>query len=298
MFAKACELARSFTRPVVLSRRDRAGNCSASIGAFVVVNGDGWVVTAWHIVEEAERSAQAAKEFQTAEVSRAAIYADPAIDKKEHSRRLKALPTFPSDATTNTSAWWSWDPVRAKDIVAVPAIDLAFVKLESFDPASVVTYPVFKDPTKPMQPGRSLCRLGFPFHSVQPVFHPDKNAFELPPGSIPLPLFPNDGILTRIVEVEVNPPLNPPPPFKLRLIETSSPGLRGQSGGPIFDQNGTIWGIQSRTVHHPLGFSPPVPGGRPNEKEHQFMNVGWGVHAETIIGAMCDRGIAFALSQD
>jgi len=116
MFAKACELARSFTRPVVLSRRDRAGNCSAAIGAFVVVNGDGWAVTAWHIVEEAERSAQAAKEFQAAEVSRAAIYADPPIDKKERSRRLKGLPTFPSDATTNTSAWWSWDPVRRNGV--------------------------------------------------------------------------------------------------------------------------------------------------------------------------------------
>ncbi len=149
-----------------------------------------------------------------------------------------------------------------------------------------------------MQPGRSLCRLGFPFHSVQPVFHPERNAFELPPGSIPLPLFPNDGILTRIVEVEVAPPLDPPPPFKFQFIETSSPGLLGQSGGPIFDQNGTVWGIQSRTVHHPLGFSPPVPGGKPSEKEHQFMNVGWGVHAETIVGAMRDLGIAFALSND
>ncbi|MCI0428739.1 MAG: serine protease [Acidobacteria bacterium] len=229
MFANACELARSFTRPVVLSRRDRAGNCSAAIGTFIVVNKDGWAVTAWHIVEEAERAAKATKEFQDAEASRATIYADPTIDKKERSRRLKALPTFPSDATTNTSAWWSWDPVRTKDIVAVPAVDLAFVKLESFDPASVVTYPVFKDPTKPMQPGRSLCRLGFPFHTVRPVFHPDKNAFELPPGSIPLPLFPNDGILTRIVEVEVNPPLNPPPPFKLRLIETSTPGFAAKA---------------------------------------------------------------------
>jgi hypothetical protein len=34
---------------------------------------------------------------------------------------------------------------------------------------------------------------------------------------------------------------------KVKFIETSTPGLRGQSGGPLFDAKGEIWGIQSRT---------------------------------------------------
>ena len=89
-----------------------------------------------------------------------------------------------------------------------------------------------------------------------------------------------------------------PPPYKFRFIETSSPGLRGQSGGPIFDQQGIIWGIQSRTAHHPLGFSPLVPGGKPNEREHQFMNVGWGIHIDTLVGAMQDNKIDFEMSKD
>jgi hypothetical protein len=297
MFAKACELASSFTRSLILSRCDQGGNCSSVIGAFVVVNKDGWAVTVRHIIDEIERSARVAKEFWAAEAAKAAIN-DQTINKKERSQRLKALPSFRSNTTTHSSTWWSWDSAQVEKVVSAPAVDLAFVKFKSFDPATVVTYPIFKDPSKPMQPGRSLCRLGFPFHSVKPVFDPDKKTFELPPGLIPLPFFPNDGILTRIIEVKTNPPLNPPPPYKLRLIETSSPGLLGQSGGPIFDQNGTIWGIQSRTVHHPLGFSPPVPGGKRNEKEHQFMNVGWGTHVETVIGAMSDLGITFTLSQE
>ncbi len=157
MFAKAYELATSFTRPVVLSRRNRAGNCSAAIGAFVVVNRDGWAVTAWHIGQEAENSAQAARKFQEAEASRTAILADQTIDRKERTRRLKALPTFPPDAITNSSLWWSWDPVQVKQFTALPWVDLAFVQLESFDPAWVVTYPAFKDPTNRLLKNSRFC---------------------------------------------------------------------------------------------------------------------------------------------
>ena len=115
-----------------------------------------------------------------------------------------------------------------------------------------------------------------------------------------MPFFPNDGIFTRVVDVAIDPTTSnvPPPPFPLRFIETSSPGLRGQSGGPVFDCKGTVWGIQSRTIHYPLGFSPPVPGGKPHEKEHQFLNVGWAVHVETIVGALRHSGIAFSLAQN
>jgi len=70
MFAEACEIAKQFTRPVVISRRDQNGKCSASIGTFVVVNKEGWALTAWHIVEEAEKLALAAQSFQHTEAAK------------------------------------------------------------------------------------------------------------------------------------------------------------------------------------------------------------------------------------
>ena len=45
---------------------------------------------------------------------------------------------------------------------------------------------------------------------------------------------------------------------KVHYLETSSAGLLGQSGGPIFDIDGTVWAMQSRTTHLPLGFAPKV----------------------------------------
>lgn len=293
MFSDACRLASDFTRPIVMSTRFGDGRCASGIGTFVVINHDGWVVTAWHIIQEIERQTKAANEYQAAETARQAIYADRTLTKKERSIRLKVLPKISNESISHSSHWWSWDAVKTGDIHAVPLADLAIIRLDGFNPAWVTNYPVFKDPTKGIEPGRSLCRLGFPFHSITPVYNTTTNTFELPSGSLPLPRFPNDGIFTR--EVYVATP-GTQPPFPLKFIETSSPGLKGQSGGPIYDVRGAIWGIQSQTSHLPLGFNPPVPGGKPGQTEHQFLNVGWGVHVETVVAAFRHFGVAFNLS--
>lgn len=70
--------------------------------------------------------------------------------------------------------------------------------------------------------------------------------------------------------------------YEKKFIETSTPGLRGQSGGPIFDTEGNIWAIQSQTISLPLGFSPKLKKGKKETIEHQFINVGIGVHPDII----------------
>jgi hypothetical protein len=172
-------------------------------------------------------------------------------------------------------------------VQTLPDADLALLKLNGFDAAQIPRYPVFKDPSKDINPGTSLCRLGFPFNAIKPTYSPAMDRFEF--TALQLVFFPNEGILTRIVAV------NDDPNAFMGYIETSSAGLRGQSGGPIFDQHGTVWGIQSRTTHLPLGFSPPQPGD-PKSVEHQFLNVGLGTHPATITKVLKDFGVAHTLS--
>ncbi|GAI45805.1 unnamed protein product [marine sediment metagenome] len=86
--------------------------------------------------------------------------------------------------------------------------------------------------------------------------------------------------------------------YQIKFIETSTPGLRGQSGGPIFDVYGNIWGIQSRTQHLPLGFSPKIKKAGKETEEHQFINVGWGIHPETLIHFLQDKKVSFNVSSD
>jgi len=184
------------------------------------------------------------------------------------------------------SIWLGKDDWKIEEAGGVePIIDLGFGKLKNFDPKTVSKYPVFKDPTKNFETGVSLCRLGFPFYKITPTFDAKKCAFKLPPGSIPIPRFLNDGILCRIAEIQIQGAS--PPPFPMHWIETTSPGLKGQSGGPIFDKKGSIWGIQCNTQPLPLDLNTNPP---------QFLNVGRGVSVETITGLLNSQKINFSLS--
>lgn len=293
MFVDAIEKARKFTLPVVISSRRSNGKCSAAIGAFVVINSDGWVVTAAHIPELADGLMQETATYQQAEAERAKIHADTSLTKKERAKKLRAVPRTTNETVTNSSEWWGYDGVSRSQTNILKVMDLAFLKMTPFPPRLVTDYPVFKNSSPTLQQGRSLCRIGFPFHSIEPVFHENRNQFELPTGSLPMPVFPNDGLFTREVQIALSPSATPPPNVPLKFLETTSPGLRGQSGGPIFDTDGFIWAIQSSTRHMPLGFSPIAPGGKKNQKEHQFLNVGWGIHVETLVAAMRQLGINF-----
>lgn len=293
MFREAIATARQFTAPVVLSRISAGGKCASSIGAFVVVNTDGWIVTAAHILEQLSEMVKQSDETKALRAKKQEIEADNSLSGNQKKKAIARLGRPHPDSTVHCSSWWGKDGHQLVDARAIGLIDLGVGRLTPFDPSWVPVYPVFKDPTKDYEPGTSLCKLGFPFHSITPTYDPTADTFRLPPGAVPLPMFPMDGIFTRVAEIVVDGA--PPPPFPLQWLETSSPGLRGQSGGPIFDAKGTIWGIQVNTGHYPLGFNPPVPG-KPNEKEYQFLNVGRGVHAQTILSFFESQGITYIKS--
>lgn len=289
-FSAAYKIARQFTAPIVLSRKTLGGACSSAIAAYVIINDEGWVVTAHHVIEsiqkmEAEKAAIVDYRDQIS-----AIDADMTLDRKAKRKKSQRTQRPSVDSTEEYSYWYGLPDNRA--IVStwhsVPVVDLAVGKLNYFDPNWVQTYPKFKDPQKGLDMGTSLCKLGFPFHSVSPTWNAQTGGFDLPKEATPLPLFPMEGIFTRNVEIAA-----PNPPFPLRLIETSSPGLRGQSGGPTFDAQGAIWAIQSKTASLPLGFSPKADGGG---KEYQFLNVGLGIHTETVTSFLASLGVKYDLT--
>ena len=162
--------------------------------------------------------------------------------------------------------------------------------LEPFDPAGVVHYLIWKDPSRDFAPGRRLCKLGFPLHRIEPVYDEKANTFTMPEGSVPLPLFPMEGMFTRVVNTRAPGSGDGEPST---FIETSTPSLVGQMGGPVFDADGVVWGIQSHTMHHAFGFRPPVPGGTAGDFEHQFLNIGLAVHAAVIRRFFDAEGIAY-----
>mgnify|MGYP000862956444 FL=1 len=280
MFADACEKAAKFVRPVIVSGRRFDGKVEAGCGTFFVINDEGWIITAGHIFDSYSKYQSDQNKLKEIEE----------LNKKHSSiaglprNELKPDPSW----ITNHSFWWGWDGVRLTNAYVNRQIDITIGKLEPFDPSWVKEYPVFRDP-ETMRPGTSLCRLGFPFVDVASDFDETTNSFRIRKGVLPMPLFPNEGMHTRNVlkgrSVDGN--------YEMLYVETSTPGLRGQSGGPIYDRECRICGVQVQTAHLPLGFHPTVEYEGKTVVENQFLNVGLGVHVKTVTAMLRDRQVKF-----
>jgi Trypsin-like peptidase domain len=290
MFSQAYTVARKFTFPIIISSRNHKDECSAGIGTFIVVNDEGWFITAHHIIKLIQQYSESNKEYIEIRIKREEIENDADLKKHIKLQQLAKL-KIPPSAIKNFSVFLGFTQFKLGLVHILPEVDLAVGKIENFDKSLISAYPKFKDPSKTMSQGTSLCKLGFPFHSITPTFDEGKG-FTLPKGSFPIPIFPIDGIYTRTINIEPQTPRS----YGLKFIETSTPGLKGQSGGPTFDTNGTIWAIQSQTQHLKLGFGDNQKGSK--EVEHlrnQYLNVGWGTHSETVTSFLTEHKIAFEL---
>lgn len=291
MFADAYELAAVFTHPVVISLRFFDGILESSPAAFVIINRDGWIVTAAHVLNPNFQFQRDALEIAEYERKVQAINQNVKLSDSAKRTQIRQLPSNPK-WLRNASHFWSVTN-ELRDVQIWPEADLAVGRIPDFNASSIGHYPVFKNPSH-LRFGTSLCKLGFPFYVLTPTFDENANVFNLPPDAFPMPRFPIEGIYTRNILVGKSRDGE----TDILFLETSSPGLRGQSGGPIFDTQGRIWGIQSSTIHLDLGFSPEVDRNGRRVTEHQFLNVGIGVHPEMLVAFFRQHGIDFALSDD
>jgi hypothetical protein len=291
LFQDATEIAGGFTFPVVISVLRRSGKVTAQIAAFVILNRDGWAITAAHIFtrhHEAERDQKAASAWQ-AELD--AINADNSVSTARKQTLLKKLRRPDPEWITRYSYSWGFTPATMRVIKIDPLADLALVKLDDFPVDQVRNFPTFGNPARYVKPGASLCRLGYPFNVLGSSWDAATGAFALSQDNLPLALFPLEGMHTRTV-VYAEPG---PGGRSARFLETSTPGLLGQSGGPIYDVEGTVWAIQSQTRHVELGFNPTVTVNGRSTVEHQILNLGLGADVTEIVRFATDQGVAINL---
>ncbi len=289
MFAAALKRVEKYTLPVVVLQRFFDGSVASNCGSCIVVNPEGWVLTAFHIVQQMILAAQHRTELDQYDRDRQAIESTP-LRNKEKEKQIRRLVRNPK-WITNQAVIWGGLTGQVNQFHCNPIADIAIGKIDPFDSKSIEDYPTFQNPAEEMPVGTSLCRLGFPFHNIGATYDPATDQFTLAPDVYPVPRFPNDGIHTRLVIMK-----SPDGKEQAKFLETSTPGLRGQSGGPIFDTQGHIWAMQSQTNSLPLGFAPTVKQGNKEIVEHQFMHVGFGSHVEEIIGMFQKYGVQFTSS--
>ena len=175
-------------------------------------------------------------------------------------------------------------------VIAHPDVDLALMKFDNYAKLLCDSFPVFAQSSSVLRQGRSICRLGYPFPEFSNYKYESKSdSIEwTPDGQTNTPRFPIDGILTRHLSDGKG---------KAVGFEVSTPGLRGQSGGPAFDVDGRIVGIQSLTKAHDLNFDVDIKvlrrGKQKPVKESSLLHVGHCIHLDVIKDFMRQNQVNF-----
>ena len=90
MFAIAYELVSKFTHPVLISIRYFDGTVESGLGSFVILNNEGWVLTAAHILDPAITGQKHSVELKKYQDEVDKISADPNLNSDRKSTRLNS----------------------------------------------------------------------------------------------------------------------------------------------------------------------------------------------------------------
>ncbi len=282
MFKKAIKLNLNYTRPVLIGERFfNKPIIEMGIGAFIILNRDGFVLTCKHIAERIQLADQLNQKYME--------YLKEIKNKSKKEIEKINIKYDYNDFTliqTINIFMNCFEDGRLEKIIYHKNLDLALIKWKDFSKVCTEKFPQIS--TKKIEPGESICRLGFPwptfncFDIIQDDIKVKKN------GDFNTPAFPLDGMVTRLFNDDSG---------KIIAFETSTPGLRGQSGGPIFDVEGNIIGLQSATSHLDLMFDIDFDVVRNHKNVHasekQFINLGIGVSANQIIKFLDDNKVEY-----
>lgn len=291
MFVDAIERIDQFTRPlhsiVRLYGHDEIVPGSATL---FFVNEMGCAITCKHVAELIAQADQIHQNYRSFQGARRDV-----LREKDAAHRISQLETkFKLQSETITRVRNNFvgcvDQYKELTIEMHPTQDLAILQFRGYNRLLYTSHAVFLKDTSRVKAGRSLCRLGYPFPEFT-NFRYNASVDDIEwtaEGRVSSPRFPIDGIVTRLLG-EQN---------AISGIEMSTPGLRGQSGGPLFDTSGLIYGMQSATRHLHLGFDIEdrevlVNGRKSRVSNYPFLNVGQCVHVDVIKAFLKERNVRY-----
>lgn len=248
-----------------------------NLGTMMVINNNGDILTCKHIATEFISNLELNKNYQNIVDELAKAKNDKEqklIEKKYHLEE-------DSIVLSNINLPFKVDGEVEINIKVHKYLDIAIINFKGikFD---IDTFPTFST-TFPEQ-GQSVCKLGFAFPEYDFFeYSKEKRTIVMKKNIIAnFPLFPLDGIVTRHIMDENG---------ILSMFEMSTPGIGGQSGGPIFSPEGIVYGIQSMTKYMKL------PLNLINDKVkidiNPYISLGVGISSVEIIKFLEENKIKF-----
>ena len=269
-----------------MTRNYQSDTIQPATATLFVVNADGWALTCAHVAKQLALPSQIKQSFDAFKSEAAAANKKTlkALEKKYHLTKTATV-DMRNLFFNCVQGTLTVDPVKFH-----PTQDVALLKIGG-GKLLVDEFPVFARDAAELEPGNFLCRLGFPFPEFTNfAYNVTSDTIEWnDSGRKNTPRFPIEGMVTRNV---IDPNSN-----EILGFEMSTPGLRGQSGGPAFDTDGKVWGMQSSTRHYDLDFDVDLEvmrNGVPAKvKDSAILHVGRCVHVGVLTAFMTDQGVHF-----
>jgi hypothetical protein len=292
VFVKAIEIAAAFTRPLYfISRHYGSKDVHPGAATLFLVNADGWALTCAHVAREVA----AVRELPDRLRPFREALSGPRQKLSQHKHEREVARRFKITADSVIDLKCSFigcvDTMTGFELRVHSSLDIALIHFQGFKQLLCDSFPIFPRNAGELKQGLFLCRLGFPFPEFT-HFEWDSATDSIrwtTSGKSDTPRFPIEGMVTRHL-ADAN--------ASIVGFELSTPGLRGQSGGPAFDTDGRVWGMQSATNHLDLDFDVDMKvkrGGHVKSvQESAFLHVGHCVHAEALKEFMRSNGVAFA----
>lgn len=291
MFVNAVETAAEFTRPIhSISRNYGSTIIQPGAATMFFVNSDGWALTCNHVAQQLIVGKQLAENRQAFKdelaTQRGQKKAKKLIHKLERKYGYSKSTTF---ELYNRFVNCIEGPLNF-EIKLHDTLDVALIHFTKFTRLMCNSFPIFAANGSDLKQGKFLCRLGFPFVEFT-NFAYDRTSDKInwtTTGREDTPQFPIEGMITRHIADRTG---------QVVGFELSTPGLRGQSGGPAFDSESKIWGMQAATNHLDLNFdvNQEVLRNGIKKKVHgsAFLHVGHCIHVDVLKSFMAQHGAQF-----
>ena len=293
MFKEAVKNTLEFTRPIMfISRTYGSETVVPGLATMFFVNNKGAALTCKHVASQL-LSNQKINQNYFAFKKEAGLPENEASISKKELRALESKYHISQNSVINIKCQFKNcpAPLSGFKVTAHPEYDLALIEFQGFERLGYNPDNIYLlEDDSEITPGMSVCRLGYPFPEFTNFkFDKEKDDIFWTKDTAHVPPFPIDGIVTRHMG-----------DMKGRLfgIEVSTPGLRGQSGGPLFDTQGRILGMQFATKHLHLGFDMinaevMVNGQQKIVNNQPFLHVGSCIHIGVIKKFLDEHGISY-----
>ena len=280
MFESAIEKISQFTRPLHSISRTYGGLVLPGTSTFFFVNGNGVAITCKHVADMIPAAENLNATYLKFKSERDKFLKDGKYKRNLMGLEVKYKYSIERMIQLKHHFLNCFDKIEQIVCHVHPTLDLAILEFKGFTKILYVSHATFLKDSSKIKQGKYLCRIGFPFPEFNNFKHnPENDDIEwTTTGNPNSPTFPIDGIVTRFVGT---------PADGISGIEMSTPGLRGQSGGPLFDREGIIYGMQSATNHLHLGFDLKdkelvTDGKKTKVSNYPFLHVGISVHVDKI----------------